>query len=96
MRRIHTFDSPWTVEVLVDGNPKRLGSQAHDRFDKYLDQGTIAENLRRGLRHQDLVHDQRHGYIKLVPPTAPASGRWPCRGRRDRERGLAPRGVSTR
>ena len=95
MRKINVFDSDWTIEILADGNPKRGSSQAYDRFDKYLDQGTIAENLRRGLRHQDLVHDQRHGYIKLVPPTAPAAaGR--RRDRRDRERGLAPRGVSTR
>ena len=73
MRKFHSFDLTATIEILVDANPKRVNSQAHERFDRYLDQGTVAENLRRGLRHQDLVHDQKHGYIKLVPPTVPAA-----------------------
>ena len=72
MRKIHSFDPTWTIELLCDGNPKCSGSLARERFDLYLDQASVAENLRRGVRHADFVHDQAHGFIKLVPPARPA------------------------
>ena len=73
MRKIHSFDPTWTIELLCDGNPKCSGSLARERFDLYLDQGTVAENLRRGVKHQDFVSDLGHGYIKLVMPGRPAA-----------------------
>ena len=73
MRKFHVIDADAIVEVLCDGNPKRPHSRSPERFDRYLDQGTVAECLRSGVTHQDLVSDLEHGYIKIVPPTRPAA-----------------------
>lgn len=55
------------IRILVDKNPKRAGTSAHDRFAKYVDGATVAETLKRGLTRGDLAWDQERSLIRLDP-----------------------------
>lgn len=56
------------IRVLVEKNPKRAGTSAHDRFAKYRDGMTVAEALRSGLTRGDLQWDQQRAFIRLDDP----------------------------
>jgi hypothetical protein len=53
--------------VLATSNPKKPGSQAHARFSLYsnLKQFTVQEALGLGVRRDDLVNDERKGFISI-------------------------------
>lgn len=53
------------IRLLVEDNPKRLGSAAYRRFSFYEDGMTVEQYLDRGGIHADLKWDEEHRYIKL-------------------------------
>lgn len=55
------------IKVHAEKNPKRAGSQARRRFEKYfeLKESTVGEAIRLGLRHDDFRNDVAHGYISI-------------------------------
>lgn len=53
------------IRVLIDDNPKRLGSAAYTRFTFYEDGITVTEYYNRGGRPEDLKWDEDHHFIKL-------------------------------
>ncbi len=63
------------VKLLVSSNPKKPGSKAFARFEKYLSGATIEENLRRGLIRADIDHDSDLGrrFIELLQPPTPGT-----------------------
>jgi hypothetical protein len=55
-------------------NPKRPGSHAAIRFDKYVSGMTIREAKAAGLKATDIAYDERHGFITLSPDPEPVEG----------------------
>lgn len=53
------------IRVTVDKNPKREGSEAHDRFALYRDGMTLAEYVAAGGRRSDLAYDTKHGFVTV-------------------------------
>jgi hypothetical protein len=58
------------VKLIVAENPKKVGSQAHERFEayfacesKYPDGYTIKDAYKEGVRGDDIRHDLAHGFI---------------------------------
>lgn len=54
------------VTVLVDKNPKRPGSGAHDRFAAYKTGMTVAEVVAAGVRRDDINWDVKHGFVSVA------------------------------
>lgn len=50
----------------VKKNPKREGSKAHSRFQKYLGSKTVQEYLERTGTVADLKYDSMKGFIEIV------------------------------
>lgn len=50
----------------VDNNPKRAGSAAHQRFEKYMSAKTVAEFLKLGGLKADLRYDANKGFVKIT------------------------------
>ena len=63
-RRVEKLPEP-IIRLLVDDNPKRLGSAAYTRYTFYDDGITVNEYFRRGGRPEDIKWDLEHHYIKL-------------------------------
>lgn len=55
------------IRILCEGNPKRRGTAAHDRFAYYRDGMTVAEFLQAGGTRGDLSWDQERCFIRLAP-----------------------------
>ena len=55
------------IRVLVETNPKRRGTSAHDRFALYRDGMTVAQFLAAGGTRGDLTWDQERAFIRLAP-----------------------------
>lgn len=55
------------IRILVEGNPKRAGTSAHDRFARYQDGMTVAQFLSRGGTRGDLSWDQERRFIRIDP-----------------------------
>eukprot|EP00928_Gymnodinium_smaydae_P035527 TRINITY_DN24991_c0_g2_i2.p1 TRINITY_DN24991_c0_g2~~TRINITY_DN24991_c0_g2_i2.p1 ORF type:complete len:338 (+),score=77.83 TRINITY_DN24991_c0_g2_i2:101-1114(+) len=53
------------LRVLVE-NPKRSGSEAHLRFEKYKKAKTIGEFFKLGGVPGDLKHDCKNGFVKIL------------------------------
>jgi hypothetical protein len=53
------------VKVLAEENPKRKGSEAAKRFNKYETGKTVADLLKKGVQWGDLRWDQKHGHISI-------------------------------
>ena len=53
------------ITLKVQGNPKRAGSKAYDRFALYRDGMTVAEALDAGITTPDLVYDSKHGLVAI-------------------------------
>jgi hypothetical protein len=55
------------VRVVVEGNPKRKGSQSAQRFDSYRSAGviTVGDALDAGLLYKDIDYDWHCNYISL-------------------------------
>ena len=56
------------VVLLKKDNPKRPGSKARGRFDKYEMGMTRQQALKAGVTGGDLRWDVKHRFIKLVSP----------------------------
>lgn len=55
------------ITLLVEENPKRAGSKAHERFANYQSGMTVKEAKEAGLLATDIAYDQKHNYISLAP-----------------------------
>ena len=73
-RRKYAGDKDARIEIACADNPKRPGSKAHARFERYRNQMTVAEYERaceNAPRSQDalidITWDVSHGYIRLLP-----------------------------
>lgn len=53
------------ISLKVEGNPKRAGSKAYDRFALYRDGMTVGEALNAGITTPDLVYDSKHGFVAI-------------------------------
>jgi hypothetical protein len=54
------------LKVLSPTNPKKPGSKAHDRFNRYYGCRTVGEFIRNGGTYQDLVYDIGRKYIRVT------------------------------
>lgn len=54
------------IVLLVPVNPKKPGSAAYDRFALYEPNMTVEAARAAGIRAEDLVWDQKKGFIALV------------------------------
>eukprot|EP00931_Biecheleriopsis_adriatica_P104372 TRINITY_DN79056_c0_g1_i1.p1 TRINITY_DN79056_c0_g1~~TRINITY_DN79056_c0_g1_i1.p1 ORF type:complete len:303 (+),score=62.43 TRINITY_DN79056_c0_g1_i1:36-944(+) len=60
-------------------NPKRSGSAAHERYEKYKVATTVAEAVELGAWTGDLSHDQKQGYLWKTKRQACVSAHEPLR-----------------
>jgi hypothetical protein len=69
-------DENSTIKVTTEEgkNPKRVGSQAYDRFALYQDGMTVKEAKEAGVSATDISYDSSHGYIELTAPEPSAEG----------------------
>lgn len=72
-KRSPSFPNNGIVTVLAESNPKRAGSAAHERFEKYQSGRTVAENKQAGIGPNDLKYDSEHGYIRVSSPEGAAA-----------------------
>ena len=69
--RVNNLEDSAVITVMVDSNPKREGSKAHEKFESYFklrdDQGafTVADYLAEGWSKIDLRYDVTHGFIEI-------------------------------
>lgn len=54
------------ITLKVEGNPKRPGSKAYERFAAYRNEMTVKEALDAGVLTADLVYDAQHGFIEIA------------------------------
>lgn len=54
------------IVFLVKENPKRKGSQAYNRFGKYMKAKTVGEYLKLGGTRADLRYDENKGFIQIA------------------------------
>ena len=62
-KKLYPRDMSLSVEV--EDNPKRAGTQAAARFDKYWEASTVGEALDAGALYKDIDVDWVSGYIRL-------------------------------
>jgi len=62
-KRNHT--EAQVITVLVDKNPKREGSSAHERFNLYRTGMTVSQYVEAGGRTGDLTYDEKHSFISV-------------------------------
>jgi len=53
------------ISFAVKANPKREGSKAHARFDKYMGAKTVEEYLQLGGSTADLKYDWEKSFIEI-------------------------------
>ena len=46
-------------------NPKKVGSQAHERYELFKTAKSIKSFLEKGGRRSDLLNDYRRGYVRF-------------------------------
>ena len=54
------------VKLLVDSNPKQIGSKSYKRFNIYYNKITVGEFLDKGGLTIDLKWDTEHNFIKII------------------------------
>ena len=54
------------VKLLVDSNPKQIGSKSYKRFNIYYNGITVGEFLDKGGLTIDLKWDVEHNFIKII------------------------------
>jgi len=59
------------VRLLVDENPKLVGSQTYERFFRYHDGMTVKAALEVGITRRDIRWDTEHGFVAVFPPDNP-------------------------
>ena len=75
--QIDALKAPTTVIEIQTENPKKPGSKAAERFDRYKMATSIQEATRQGANWQDLSADFEKGYLKipsLTPMDVEAQG----------------------
>ena len=60
------FPMAHIITLLVDHNPKRVGSASHGRFENYEDEMTVEAALKAGVTAGDLAWDVAHGFVKIA------------------------------
>lgn len=55
-----------TVLKYQENNPKRKGSKAYTRFEKYMKATTVAKFLELGGLKADLRYDSEKGFVEIV------------------------------
>ena len=60
------FKKASTIKLLCDGNPKRKGSLAYQRFELYKDGMTIGDYIAAGGRTGDIHYDIAAGLIEVI------------------------------
>ena len=63
--QIAALKSPETVISIQQENPKKAGTKAHERFEKYMGAETIGDAMSKGANWQDLSGDFEKGYLKI-------------------------------
>ena len=63
--QIDSLKTPTTVIEIQTDNPKKPGSKAAERFDRYKMATTIQEATNQGANWQDLPADFEKGYLKI-------------------------------
>ena len=63
--QIDALKTPTTVMEIQTENPKKPGSKAAERFDRYKIATSIQEATRQGANWQDLSADFEKGYLKI-------------------------------
>jgi hypothetical protein len=53
------------LDVAVEGNPKRKGTQAHSRFEKYIKCSSVDDAIEAGILYKDIDHDYLNRFIRL-------------------------------
>ena len=56
-------DAP--IQVLCDGNPKKEGSKARERFQHYFKSKTVGDYLAAGGTYQDIAYDLGRAFVKV-------------------------------
>lgn len=64
--QIDALKTPTTVIEIQTDNPKKPGSKAAERFDRYKTATTIQEATSQGANWQDLSADFEKGYLKIA------------------------------
>jgi len=53
------------VTLLVEKNPKKVGSKSHTRFEGYTGAKTVGEALAAGVTYQDVAYDIGRQFISI-------------------------------
>ena len=53
------------VLLLVDKNPKKVGSKSHSRFEGYTNAKTVGDALAAGVTYQDVAYDIGRQFISI-------------------------------
>ena len=64
--QIAALKSPETAISIQQENPKKQGTKAHERFEKYMGAETIGDAISKGANWQDLSGDFEKGYLKMI------------------------------
>ena len=62
-RKMYPLDAK--VTLLVEKNPKMLGTKAWDRFQGYFGATNVAEALTGGVTYQDIAYDIGRQFIRV-------------------------------
>jgi len=60
---LYPEDAP--VKVLVQANPKKVGSKAAEMFELYTGSATVGDFLAKGGTYQDIAYNVGRGFIKV-------------------------------
>lgn len=53
------------ITMLAEGNPKKVGSKSHARFEGYTGATTVGDALAAGVTYADIIHDVGHQFISV-------------------------------
>jgi hypothetical protein len=59
------FANELKISVLVNGNPKKVGTPSHARFETYFAGDTVGDFIKAGGTRADLRWDIKHKFIKI-------------------------------
>ena len=54
-----------TLTLLVDSNPKKVGSKTHGRFEGYTGAKTVGAALANGVTYQEIAYDVGRQFISV-------------------------------
>jgi hypothetical protein len=53
------------LSVAVEGNPKRKGTQAYARFEKYFNCSNVDDAIEAGILYKDIDNDYMNRFIRI-------------------------------